>query len=335
MDILGKRIGYFDVAKGIGILCVIAAHMGRETNNRIIHTFAMTLFFLISGYFLSEKKDFKTYRREKIKQLAPPYIFASVCLMAVTALIHLFGGNFRVIPKEILKWALAAGYGAGVSYYEPFFIKQIGAIWFFLGVGWALLIVKYFAEKKYGGIIIAAIAYMGYATAQYFWLPFSVQAGALSSIFVYVGYLCKKEKFMDKPFHPGLFLLSAGMLVFEAIFNIRIYNVNCELEGGLLSVIGAVLICYSVIWVSRGIDVKIPLLNKVLSFYGRNSMIILCLHVLELSLFPWPEMYTYLNSVGIIDTPSVIVVYLMKLAYATLLTFVILKIPFLRKIFGK
>ena len=56
-----------------------------------------------------------------------------------------------------------------------FFIKQIGAIWFFLGVGWALLIVKYFAEKKYGGIIIAAIAYMGYATAQYFWLPFRLK----------------------------------------------------------------------------------------------------------------------------------------------------------------
>ena len=49
------RLPYMDVAKGMGILCVIIGHMGNETINRIIFSFHMPLFFLISGYFLSNR----------------------------------------------------------------------------------------------------------------------------------------------------------------------------------------------------------------------------------------------------------------------------------------
>lgn len=330
-----NRINYFDIAKGIGILCTIGAHMGRDFNNRIIHTFAMSLFFMISGYFMSEKKDFKTYATEKVKQLAPPYIFTCVCIMIICAVMNFVQGNVLGIPKEILKWILASGYGAGISYYEPFFIKQIGAIWFFLGIGWALIIVKYFAEKKYGSIIICAIAYMGWATAQYFWLPLSIQAGAMSSVFVYVGYMAKKEKFLDKPFNIWLFLLSMGMLIFNAHFNIRVVNVSATVEGGLLAIIGAILICYGMIWISRFIENKIPVVREAMIFFGQNSMIILSVHLLELTFVPWGDVYTWLNSIGIVDTPSVAAVFMMKVIYATICTFIILKIPALRKIFGK
>lgn len=49
------RLPYTDVAKGMGILCVIIGHMGNETINRIIFLFHMPLFFLISRYFLSNR----------------------------------------------------------------------------------------------------------------------------------------------------------------------------------------------------------------------------------------------------------------------------------------
>lgn len=49
------RLPYMDVAKGMGILCVIIGHMGNEAINRIIFSLHMPLFFLISGYFLSNR----------------------------------------------------------------------------------------------------------------------------------------------------------------------------------------------------------------------------------------------------------------------------------------
>ena len=46
-----SRIEYFDIAKGMGILSIILGHMGVEGVDRIVFTFHVPLFFLISGYF--------------------------------------------------------------------------------------------------------------------------------------------------------------------------------------------------------------------------------------------------------------------------------------------
>ncbi len=51
-----KRLDYMDIAKGFGIICVIVGHMGYRALDRVIFSFHMPLFFLISGYFLDEKR---------------------------------------------------------------------------------------------------------------------------------------------------------------------------------------------------------------------------------------------------------------------------------------
>ena len=79
--ITNNRLTYMDVAKGFGILCVIAGHMGNETINRFVFSFHMPLFFVISGYFISERLCSSELLKKRIKQLIPPYIFT--CLVVI------------------------------------------------------------------------------------------------------------------------------------------------------------------------------------------------------------------------------------------------------------
>ena len=56
---LKKRLAYMDIAKGIGILAVIAGHMGNSAVNKLVFSFHMPLFFVIIGYFLPQKQNSK------------------------------------------------------------------------------------------------------------------------------------------------------------------------------------------------------------------------------------------------------------------------------------
>ena len=52
-----KRVTSADFFKGIGIVCMIMAHIGfGDTFNHYVHAFHMPMFFFASGYFFKEKK---------------------------------------------------------------------------------------------------------------------------------------------------------------------------------------------------------------------------------------------------------------------------------------
>ena len=55
-----KRLQYLDIARGIGMICIILGHLGNDTINRIVYPFHVPLFFLIAGYFINEKKNLTT-----------------------------------------------------------------------------------------------------------------------------------------------------------------------------------------------------------------------------------------------------------------------------------
>ena len=46
-----KRIEFIDIAKGIAIICIILGHLGSNQINRIVFTFHVPIFFIITGYF--------------------------------------------------------------------------------------------------------------------------------------------------------------------------------------------------------------------------------------------------------------------------------------------
>ena len=141
-----SRIKYFDIAKGIAMLCIIMGHLGISSINSFVFTFHVPLFFLIAGYFFNDNLSFQDFVKKKSKQLLVPY--AITCLFTLAGAV--IGGIIRIqstetVVDDIKTWVIASIYGSGsVEYTSPFYIKQIGALWFLLALFVALIIVRFF-----------------------------------------------------------------------------------------------------------------------------------------------------------------------------------------------
>lgn len=77
-----KNIGWVYIAKGIGIILVVTGHFTPESSpeywqhvRKIIYTFHMPLFFLLSGYlfYLTKKAYYLTHIKNKIERLVVPF----------------------------------------------------------------------------------------------------------------------------------------------------------------------------------------------------------------------------------------------------------------------
>ena len=51
-----NRIQYIDIARGISMVCIVLGHLGEPQINRVVFTFHLPIFFLISGYFLRQHR---------------------------------------------------------------------------------------------------------------------------------------------------------------------------------------------------------------------------------------------------------------------------------------
>lgn len=332
-----KRIDYFDIAKGIAIICVIIGHTNIYFSrlNSAIFSFHMPVFFMISGYFLSTKLDFKAYAQKKAKQLFPPYIFTGLILVLTSIPIALY--IHSDVIKAFLKRVLAFFYGAGTTIRKPFLVSQIGAIWFFLALFVALLIVRYFIHKKNGPLIIVLLALIGYFSAYKYWLPLSIQAGMTASLFVMLGYYAKKHNVLNA-LHNKLFMVvitafSLIVFVINIIFNGKLYMVKNYYQFNVFTLLVAVCGTILVILLSRLISkTKIP--KKILTFYGKNSMVILCVHLIEMDCLPWRSFRELLSSHGVSEWLRLLILVILKIIISTIAVFIVLKIPPIARIFN-
>lgn len=155
---VNTRIRYFDVAKGLTILCVILSHSAIEAQsvapshiaNTIISvcfSFHMPLFFILSGYFMHLERDFRWAK--EAKQLLCTYLLTSAAvLLGVTCVATIDHGTRKDVLRQ---WGDAVLYGSGdISDLTLWPVQlRIGAIWFLLSLFWAHLLLHIFARLPY------------------------------------------------------------------------------------------------------------------------------------------------------------------------------------------
>lgn len=286
---MNERVRYFDIAKGIAILCIIAGHMGNGIINNFVFTFHVPIFFLISGYFLKNNTSLKEFALKKYKQLIRPYMITCVCVIVGVTLKDIIQTNsLEYLVSDVKTWFIASLYGSGtIEYTSPFYMRQIGAIWFLLASFVAVIIVRYCMDYRYGCIAVCILAYVGYKTGTMVWMPLSIQAGMTAAIFVYFGWVLKKYEFFKRSAPPVLVGTSAVIWLFGVLFCGEFYIVRNHFGSGLFDIIVAVAGSYLVILLSKGIDSKVKSLAGILEFYGKNTLLILCMHEIELTVVSW------------------------------------------------
>lgn len=326
---MNRRVKYFDIAKGIGIICVILGHMSIKPIDRFVFTFHMPLFFLISGYFMKEM-DNRKFILKKAKQLLMPYIFTCLCIIMLSTLQQ---DSYNNVLYQLRKWIVASIYGSGAR--TDFFIfnlQPIGAIWFLLALLISMSIVNMIVKYKYSSAWIVVFFVVGYYSAKYTWLPFSIQAGFTASLFVYIGFRAKEKEILNRKAKID------QLIIMFIIWGIAIYEkgllcmVNNTYPKGILDIIGSISATYIIIVVSKIIETKFRLITNILSFYGENSLIILCFHLIELNTFNWGLIYAFWSDIGL--PFANIAILTLKFIWVTLGVVLVHKILILSNIFS-
>ena len=292
---MNQRNKSIDIARGIAIISIMLGHLGNSQINRVVFTYHVPLFFLITGYFLKCKGDLFSFIKKKADALLKPYCITCMLLIVFSVLkVLLKGGSISQLAGTFTDTVYASLYGAGDSYTEPFYIPAIGAVWFLWASFWGCLIVQFSAyfKKPYDALFILLAAAAGYYSRRLFWFPLSIQAGGAAALFIYTGYTYKQYESTVLPLYrkfrvPVLVVMTAVWLEFIVHFK-SFWLVHFDIGRGLQDIIASIFACVVIFALSSFISRLIPD-EKLLSFTGRNSLCFLCIHLLELKLVPWNQ----------------------------------------------
>lgn len=294
-----KRKDFIDVAKGIAIILTIAGHtLSHAGMTNFIYSFHMPIFFVLSG-MLWKERDFKKNLVNWMRGLLVPYVATAtvMCLYYyVRNLLLATEGADRIQPG-IVDILLGV---SGKSTLVPS-VMGFGFAWFFV----CMFVTKVFFEiilhitstEKQRAFAVGVSMVLGYAISKVAMLPWSVDIALVCVGFMYVGYLLRGDRF-ESYFITGKYRYFAWIAC-AVVWIVGMWGGSVNLAwrtypNGLGSILGAVGGSMLVLVFSYYVS-KLTMMKKGLAFWGRNSMIILCLHTLEYFCFPWEKVFSLLN----------------------------------------
>ena len=88
-NLKSNRIEYLDFARGLCMIAIIMGHLSVPQLNRVVYTFHLPVFYLITGYFFNAKKGIFETVKQKFFTLLCPYYFTCVLIILVTIIFDL------------------------------------------------------------------------------------------------------------------------------------------------------------------------------------------------------------------------------------------------------
>lgn len=294
-----NRLRSVDIARGIGILAIIVGHFGIPAIVRVVFTFHIPVFYLITGYFIKEE-PVPLFLRKKAKSLLLPYLITCMTVVFLQGIVAAVQG--ADVAGTVWLWIKASFYGAGSSYHLPESFIAIGAIWFLLATFWGSLLMQIVPRRKqYVQIIfVAALFAFGYLTAnKLIWLPFGIQPGCCAVLYMYVGYMVRRNEEQIRKA-----AIKAWPVAFPVWF-VFIYTftsfalVRCDYGRGIIDIAASLCACYCIFFVSERLDRLEWKTIDILAEIGRYSLIILCIHLVEMDLVDWWAVVDRLQMIGV------------------------------------
>ncbi len=331
------RVRYIDIAKGISVLCIILGHWGNSNINRVVYTFHVPIFYLITGFFISDKRSIKEFIEVKFRTLIIPYILTCIIVIVLGTLR---GWIISHDPTTALKvWSYASLYGAGDSYTSPFYIPAIGALWFLWATFWGSCFLRGSLNfNKYVRLtFVVCLFVVGYFSRGICWFPFSIQAGACSTLFMYIGYLLRNEiktvtNISKEVRYFGMVFAVVTWFSFIKDFQ-SFWLVHCDIGRGIVDIWGSICACSIIILLSKVIDHKMKYISNFFLFFGKYSLIVLCVHTTDY-FFPLWRIVGILVQHGMPESYHLLVVALAKIPIDLIIVYFLSKISLVRRLYG-
>lgn len=281
--IMNKRLDYIDTAKGIGIILVVIYHhlLGAEFINNWISSFHMPLFFMITGYLYAFRDDYTKPVGEFIVQKLKGLMYPFVTLSFIVILWNAFFYNIlfpSVTPEnstlELFLLSITT-YGYHALWFVPCLFYS-SVVFFLLHKyrlhHWIWVIIVTFA------VIFTAVPESTIFT--YYPVRFFVRI-LIGLMFIYFGSLFFRFLSIIKKRWQYIILIVSGLVSILSFIGYYLYpgllpfiNIGvCHIEKPFIYLFLALSSSAFIILLSQYID------NKVLGFFGKNSIVILAFHM--------------------------------------------------------
>lgn len=285
-----KRHDFIDVAKGIGILFVIFAHVNYTPSLlTIVYSFHMPLFFILSGMLFNPDRysNFKAFIKRKFQTLICPYILFYLLSILFRLVVSILAnrGNININDFVVYFSQMFLSQGSGKLPNAP--------LWFVTCLMVVEIIYYFIAKLKKPLIIIVSIplTFSGWIIESDYipfkneLLPWSIDSALFAIGFFAIGhllfdYICKivgkfRASHNKNVIYITVFILAVSVLIPLALHNGKVSLGSKILNNGFLLYLTGVLGSVAVLSMS-GLFEK----NKFLMYCGRNSFQIMAVHYL-------------------------------------------------------
>lgn len=300
----GQRIRWIDVAKGICMISVIAGHMGVRSISNVVFSYHLTVFFILSGYTLKDNLSLEQVNK-RFRSLMIPYFVtcAAVTTMDVFNQIFLTGNRDLLVMTQIIGRDLTRSFMASgsITRFGSMDVGgRIGAVWFlpatFFAVVFAQVLLKYVDMPKRRYAIALPLALLSCVSAQYIWLPFSIQAAFLAMPLILLGYDLRENGLLSRLRAKHIFACLAVFGIGIWMKKTPVYYVTASMADYVISSVCAVASSLFILYIARMLSTRLSC--RILTWIGRNSIYYLCIHLFEMeTMGRWFD--RCLNSMGL------------------------------------
>lgn len=269
------RYQFVDIAKGIGIICVLYGHLTQNPVGRWMNSFHVPLFFFLCGFVFRVNLGPKTFLKKKIKSLLIPYIGLGIPMIVFQIIRNSIEGRFSVHSSLVL----CVEYVMQIRFWTLWYIAAL--LWVSVGF---YIIVKYLKKEVYVALAIVVLPTIGliyYANGGkgVYW---NIDISLMASLFFGLGYLCKIHySYLQKKITGtnGIVLLIISLIV-----NVGGWFLNEKLAGTTLSMFEAeytkwyITIPTAICGICFVVLLSHFIQSKCLSYIGQNSMLYFAWH---------------------------------------------------------
>ena len=317
-----------DVLKGIGIILMILGHCSLTyAFKKGIFLFHMPLFFLVSG-FLYKDKSLRIIVSRNLKKIIFPYIITGCVIWIGKCLqgdydwgisLLLANGSRTVLNSSALK-----------EY-------SVGPLWYLMAYFVAMFFFYYISQwrnKKCIAILIILFEFSIIFVHFLGLLPFDIFPAVAACVFLFAGLYYRNNQSKVDGFLRKWYSLVIGIAV----------SLLCVWKGGLsmashiytlniLQIISASFVLWLLFkLIVHARKVMLMNINTWGGWIGKNSLLIMCIHSIDYNLGHPTFMQMLLTNENIPN--NVLIQFVSMSLFIVLISFLIVKIPFIRNIFS-
>lgn len=272
---LEQRKVNIDIFRGILMLMVVCGHYNIGVLHTIIYWFHMPLFFILSGTLFKIKKIDREYIQAILKKMYLPFLFWA-------AIIYLIDDRSNIL-KYFLKVLWGGRLLPGVFWYINCYI--ISSIVLQMIMKMKKSIVVSIIAGMYILAVLESNIIWKYNFFEYDLLPWAVDISLMAVGYMYIGVRLQNYKSiiderMYNLFLTAAFLISTGFIAMQSLGVINYqYDMKKLLYTNiLLNVVIPLSFWILLEWICQVLT-KIPVLNSILSYIGRHTLVIMYLHL--------------------------------------------------------